>query len=103
MSTHNLINLLRPASIALIGASDHPGHMGQVTWRNLNTAGFRGRLYAVNPSHAALGGATCYPDIAALPEAPDLAVIVTPAKTAPGVAAELKAKGAKSAVIISAG
>ncbi|HVT51747.1 MAG TPA: bifunctional acetate--CoA ligase family protein/GNAT family N-acetyltransferase [Dongiaceae bacterium] len=103
MSTHNLINLLRPASIALIGASDHPGHMGQVTWRNLNTAGFKGRLYAVNPSHAALGGATCYPDIAALPEAPDLAVIVTPAKTAPGIAAELKAKGAKSAVIISAG
>ncbi|MES1152740.1 MAG: CoA-binding protein, partial [Dongia sp.] len=103
MSTHNLINLLRPKSIALIGASDQPGHMGAVTWRNLTTSGFKGRLYAVNPNHEALGGIACYPTVAALPEAPDLAVIVTPAKTLPGLTAELTAKGAKSAVVITAG
>src|SRR3569832_692185 len=103
MSTHNLINLLRPRSIDLIGASDHPGQMGQDTWRNLRNAGFKGALYAVNPNHATLDGAVCYPNVAALPEAPDLAVIVPPAKTVPDIAAELAAKGAKSAVVITAG
>ncbi|HVY97968.1 MAG TPA: bifunctional acetate--CoA ligase family protein/GNAT family N-acetyltransferase [Dongiaceae bacterium] len=103
MSTHNLVNLLRPKSIVLIGASDHPGRMGQVTWRNLRSAGFAGKLYPVNPNHATLGGDTCYPDVAALPEVPDLAVVVTPAKTLPGIAAELAAKGVKSAVVITAG
>jgi acetyltransferase len=103
MSTRNLIHLLRPKSIALIGASDHPGHMGQVTWRNLQNSGFQGRLFAVNPSHAKLGDAVVYRNVAALPEAPDLAVIVTPAATVPGIVEELAAKGAKGAVIISAG
>ncbi len=103
MSTHNLVNLLRPQSIALIGASDQPGHMGEVTWRNLGNSGFTGKLYAVNPSHASVGDAPCYPNIAALPEAPDLAVIVTPAKTIPGIVAELSVKGARSAVVITAG
>jgi acetyltransferase len=103
MSTRNLAALLRPASIALIGASDHPGHMGQVTWRNLTGSGFQGRLYAVNPAHDRLGDVPVYPKVAALPEAPDLAVIVTPAATVPGLIAELAAKGAKTAVVISAG
>src|SRR4051812_18691502 len=103
MSTRNLVQLLRPQSVALIGASDRPGHMGAVTWRNLTTSGFSGRLYAVNPRHARLGDAVVYPNIAAVPEVPDLAVIVTPAKTVPGIVGELAEKGVKAAVIISAG
>src|SRR3954464_1954975 len=103
MSTRNLTHLLRPQSIALIGASDRPGHMGAVTWRNLTTSGFSGRLYAVNPRHAQLGDAVVYPNIAAVPEVPDLAVIVTPAKAVPGIVGELADKGVKAAVIISAG
>ena len=46
--------------------------------RNLQRAGFRGRLFFVNPHHRHLGGLPVYPDVAALPEAPDLAVIATP-------------------------
>src|SRR4051794_4776395 len=103
MSTRNLASLLRPQSIALIGASDRPGHMGQVTWRNLTLSGFKGRLYPVNPHHKQLGDAVVYPNVAALPETPDLAVIVTPAATVPGIVEELAAKGVKAAIIISAG
>ena len=103
MTTRNLTSLLRPQSIALIGASDRPGHMGAVTWRNLTTSGFTGRLYAVNPHHDRLGDAKVYPSIAAVPEVPDLAVIATPAKTVPGIVAELAEKGVKAAVIITAG
>ena len=103
MSTRNLTHLLRPQSIALIGASNRPGHLGAVTWRNLRSAGFRGRLYPVNPHHARLDGAVVYPSIAAVPEVPDLAVIVTPAKTVPGIIEELSEKGVKAAVVISAG
>src|SRR3954471_17707143 len=103
MSTRNLTHLLRPQSSALIGASDRPGHMGAVTWRNLTTSGFSGRLYPVNPRHARLADSVVYPSIAAVPEVPDLAVIVTPAKTVPGIVGELADKGVKAAVIISAG
>src|SRR3954462_8715309 len=103
MSTRNLVQLLRPQSIALIGASDRPGHMGAVTWRNLTTSGFAGRLYPVNPRHARLGDAVVYPSIAAVPEVPDLAVIVTPARTVPGIVEELAEKGVKAAIVISAG
>jgi acetyltransferase len=103
MSTRNLTHLLRPASIALIGASDRPGRMGEKTWRNLTGSGFAGRLYPVNPKHRRLGAAEVYPNIAALPEAPDLAVIATPAETVPGIVEELAAKEVKAAVIITAG
>ncbi|HVO01932.1 MAG TPA: bifunctional acetate--CoA ligase family protein/GNAT family N-acetyltransferase, partial [Candidatus Cybelea sp.] len=76
---------------------------GQVTWRNLNAGGFSGKLYAVNPHHTKLGDAVVYPNVAALPEVPDLAVVATPAPTVPGIAAELAAKGVKAAVVITAG
>jgi acetyltransferase len=103
MSTRNLTSLLSPQSIALIGASDRPGSMGEKTWRNLTGSGFAGRLYPVNPKHRHLGETPVYPNVADLPETPDLAVIATPAPTVPGIIEELAAKDVKAAVIISAG
>jgi acetyltransferase len=102
MSTRNLASLLRPQSIALIGASDRPGSMGEKTWRNLTGSGFAGRLYPVNPTHQSLGEAQVYPNIAALPEVPDLAVIATPAATVPGLIEELAEKDVKATVVITA-
>jgi len=102
MSTRNLASLLRPQSIALIGASDRPGSMGEKTWRNLTGSGFAGRLYPVNPKHQSLGEAQVYPNIAALPEVPDLAVIATPAATVPGLIEELAEKDVKATVVITA-
>ena len=56
MSTRNLTSLLRPQSIALIGASDRPGRMGEKTWRNLTGSGFDDTLYGDNGPNVLEGG-----------------------------------------------
>src|SRR5690349_6839055 len=103
MSVRNLEALFNPRSIALLGASARPGSVGAVTLRNLLRAGFAGRIDLVNPRQASLSGRPVYPDVAALPEAPDLAVIATPPDTVPGLIAALGARGTKAAVVITAG
>ena len=57
----------------------------------------------VNPKYRAVAGVKAYPDIASLPETPDLAVICTPPDTVPGLVAELGARGTRAAVVITAG
>ncbi len=101
MTIRNFDKLLAPRSVALIGASPRPGSVGAVLTRNL-VAG-RVPVELVNPRHAEIGGRRCFPDVASLPEPPDLAVIATPAMTVPGLVAELGAKGTRAAVVISAG
>lgn len=103
MSIRNLTSLVAPKSVALIGAGNRPGSLGDVVWRNLRGAGFKGSLYPVNPSHAEIDGIKVYPDIASLPETPEMAVLVTPAPTVPGLIADLAKRGTKAAVVISAG
>jgi acetyltransferase len=103
MSTRNFDALFSPRSIALIGASDRPGSVGHVVGRNLLSAGFAGSILPVNPKHSEIGGRPCYRSIAALPETPDLAVVVTPAASVPGIISELADKGCRAAVVISAG
>jgi acetyltransferase len=71
--------------------------------RNLRRAGFSGELNLVNPHHRTLDGMPVYSDIASLPRIPDLAIIVTPPATVPGLIAELGACGTKAAVVITAG
>jgi acetyltransferase len=75
MTIRNLDRLLRPTSLAVIGASDRPGSVGAVAMRNLAAAGFAGTVMPVNPKHSIVGGLTAYADVADLPAAPDLAVI----------------------------
>jgi acetyltransferase len=103
MSTRNFDALFSPRSIVLIGASDRPHSVGQVVGQNLFSAGFAGRIMPVNPRRRVVGGQACFPSIDALPETPDLAVVVTPAVTVPGIIAELADKGCRAAVVISAG
>ncbi len=103
MSVRNLDKIFRPGSIALIGASAREGSVGAVTLRNMLRAGFPGPLYLVNPKYTTLNGLPVYRNIDALPSPPDLAVIVTPPKTVPGLIAALGARGTKGAVVITAG
>ncbi len=103
MSIRNFRNLFKPASVALIGASERPGSVGAVVARNLRRAGFHGELMFVNPHLSALDGQRVYPDVASLPRAPDLAVIATPPDTVPSLVMALGAKGTRAAVIITAG
>jgi acetyltransferase len=103
MTIRNLEQLLRPKSVALIGASTRPGSVGLITARNLLRSGFHGPVWFVNPKHAAIEGRACYASVAALPAAPDLAVVVTPPATIPGLIAELGRIGTRAAVVITAG
>ncbi len=102
MSIRHLDALFAPASVAVFGASERPGRVGATVWRNLH-GHFPGRLYPVNPKHRHIGGAKAYASVKALPEAPDLAVICTPADTVPGLIAELGARGTRAAVVVTAG
>lgn len=95
--------VLKPSSIVLVGASDVPGKLGDIVRRNLQESGFRGRVHYVNRSHPTIDGQPVLASVADLPESPDVAIIVTPAATVPGIVAECGRKGIRGAVIISAG
>lgn len=91
MSPYNLATLLSPASVAVIGGSDHPGSVGQVVVENLLSGGFAGPVHLVNPRRLSVAGTTWSSSIADLPEPPDLAVVIVPAAAVPPVIAELGA------------
>jgi len=70
--SHSLDSLLRPRSIAVVGASNREHSMGNWSLVNLARGGYRGAIYPVNPGSVEIGGLRCYPDLAGLPETPDL-------------------------------
>src|SRR5712671_2645068 len=69
---------LNPRSIAIIGASEHANKVGGRPLAYLARFGYRGRVYPINPHRASVQGLVAYPNVAALPEVPDLAIIATP-------------------------
>ncbi len=103
MTTRNLEFMFKPATVALIGASQKPASVGAVLSRNLFSAGFEGDIFPVNPKYDSVQGVCTFPDIAALPQAPDLAVVATPPDTVPEVIRKLGEKGSRAAVVITAG
>ena len=103
MTIRNLEYLLQPRSIALLGASNRPGSVGLIIARNLQRGGFSGPVWLVNPHHCSIEGWDCYSSIAALPATPDLGVIATPPQTVPQLIEQLAARGARAAVVITAG
>jgi len=103
MSVRNLDKLFQPRSIAVIGASTKPLSVGGTVMRNLLSGGFEGAIMPVNPKYRAIAGVLAYPGVADLPVAPDLAVICTPAASVPDLIESLGERGAKAAVVLSAG
>ncbi|MCB1379357.1 MAG: acetate--CoA ligase family protein [Alphaproteobacteria bacterium] len=103
MSIRNLKFLFAPRSIALVGASEKPGTVGQVLAQNLLAGGFKGEVTLVNPHLDALSGHPVLPDVESLASAPDLAVIATPPPTVPHLIGALGTKGTKAAIVITAG
>src|SRR5579872_4256719 len=92
-----------PENVALIGATENPGSEGRTILKNLMATPFGGTVYPVNPKRPNVLGIKAYPKIAAVPEKVDLAVVVTPAPTVPGVIRECVEAGVKGSIIISAG
>ncbi|HVQ11513.1 MAG TPA: CoA-binding protein, partial [Methyloceanibacter sp.] len=103
MTIRNLEYALRPRSIAVIGASDGGGSVGEKLTENVLGGGFAGPVYLVNPKRQRIARQDAYLSIDELPEAPDLAVIATPPDTVPGLIGALGKKGTRAAVVITAG
>ena len=103
MTIRNLDHMFAPRSVAVIGASSEPHTVGATVMANVSAGGFNGTVYAVNPRHKQIAGVRAYRDVAALPEAPDLAVLCTPPATIPALIGELGASGTKAVVVITAG
>ena len=96
--------LLRPKSVAVIGAAREPHKIGHQIVRNLIEGGYPpDRIYPINPYADKILGLKCYPSIKHVPGDVDLAVIAVPAKVVPKVLRECAEKGIKVAAIISAG
>src|SRR5512132_2352615 len=103
MPRHALAPLLAPKSVALVGATEREGALGRLVWQNLAAGGLRGSLSAVNPKHSSVFGQPCHASLGKLPQAPELAVVVTPARTVPGILDEAGAAGVRAAVVLSSG
>ncbi len=103
MSVLNLDHLLKPKSVALIGASINPESLGCVVMKNLLDGHFNGPIWPVNPKYDEVLGQPCYKDVESLPEGPDLAVIATPAGSVPDIIQRLGERGTRAAVVLSAG
>jgi acetyltransferase len=98
-----LERMFAPQSVAVIGATDRECSVGRTLLLNLANTSFHGKIYPVNPKRDEILGRKCYPNIAAIPENVDLAVLITPAPSIPGLIGECVDAGVASAVVISAG
>ncbi len=103
MTVRNLEYLLKPSSIALIGASRRAKSIGAVVAKNLFNAGFDGPIMPVNPRERSIEGVLCYNSVDDLPIAPDLGIICTPPDTVPDLVDQLGRRGTKAAIVITAG
>jgi len=95
--------IFRPHSVAVVGATEKAGSVGRTILWNLISNPFGGTVYPINPKRTNVLGVRAYPSLADVPEKIDLAVIVTPATTVPGIIKEATELGVKGAIVISAG
>ena len=92
-----------PKAVALVGATENPGSVGRTILRNLMSSPFGGTVYPVNPKRPNVLGVKAYQSLSMIPEKVDLAVIVTPPASVPGLVKECGELGIKGVVVISAG
>lgn len=95
--------IFAPKSVAVIGATERAGSVGRTILWNLISTPFGGTVYPVNPTRPSILGIRAYPSVKALPEVPDMVVVITPATTIPGIIGECADIGVKGAIVISAG
>lgn len=102
-AAHPLDAIFRARSVALIGVSADPHKLNGAPLPILRASGFRGPIYPVNPKYDAIDGLRCVARIADLPEAPDVALVLAPAREVPGAVDALARLGTRAAVVVSSG
>lgn len=96
-------SFFNPKSVAIVGASRQKGKVGYEILMNMITAGYKGKIFPVNPKTDTIEGLNCYPDLKSIGEIPDLVIIVVPAKVVPAIMQQCAKAKAKSVIIITAG
>ncbi len=99
----SLQQLIRPRSVAVVGASTDPSKLTGRPVNYLLRHGFTGAIYPVNPRVATIGDLPCFPDVASLPEAPDAAIVLLGPKSAGAAVSALAARGCGAAVVLAGG
>jgi len=97
----SLNKLLDPSTIAIVGASDRPGKVGNVILKNLESS--EARLFVVNPYDDFVDGHVSYPTVTDLPIVPDLVVIAIPAKYTVEVVEECVERGVPFVIPVASG
>ncbi len=103
MDLEALNGLLRPKSIAVVGASNKEGKIGYTVVKNLLDSHYQGAIYPINPTESLIQGLQAYPSVLDVPGTVDAAVITVPAKLVPAVTEECGKKGVKGLIIIASG
>jgi acetate---CoA ligase (ADP-forming) len=98
-----LASLIRPRSVAVIGASADPAKTSGRPVSFLQKHGFSGKIYPVNPKVGRIGELACYPDIGALPAVPDVGIVLLGAERAHLAVRELSRKGVAAAIVLASG
>ncbi|MCC7325920.1 MAG: GNAT family N-acetyltransferase [Burkholderiales bacterium] len=96
---HYLAPLLKPQSVALVGASERASSVGRTVFENLLAGGFQGSIHAVNPNHRRVFGQRSYASVAAIGKPIDLAVIAAPASAVPGILSDARARMQSAAIM----
>lgn len=99
----SLTRLLRPRSVAVVGAGRAAGTVGHAILQRLIEAGFTGQLAAVNPHAAEIAGIRCYGSLLELPAVPDLVMVAVPAAAVPSVLGDCAARRVPAVVVITSG
>ncbi|HUI53947.1 MAG TPA: bifunctional acetate--CoA ligase family protein/GNAT family N-acetyltransferase [Bryobacteraceae bacterium] len=92
-----------PKTVAVVGATENINSVGRTVLWNLVTSPFGGTVFPVNPKRPSVLGVKAYPTVSDIPEQVDLAVVVTPPPSIPGIIRECGENGVRGAVVISAG
>jgi acetyl coenzyme A synthetase (ADP forming)-like protein len=95
--------IFRPASVAVIGASNREGSVGNAIFRNILFGGYTGTLYPVNPKQASVAGVRAYATVMDIPGEVELALVIVPAAAVPEVLEQCGQKGVRGTVVVSAG
>ena len=103
MSIRNLDRIFQPATVAVVGASHDYSKVGYRVLRNMIGSGFSGVVFPVNPSRESVQGIQAFPNVAALPKTPDMAIICTPGPSVPGLVKECGDAGILGLIIVAAG
>ncbi|HNS07508.1 MAG TPA: acetate--CoA ligase family protein [Anaerolineaceae bacterium] len=103
MDKTGIEKMLRPKSVAVIGASATPGKIGYTVIKNLLKDGYKGKIYPINQKESEILGLKCYPEIGQVPGEIDSAVMCVPAKVMAEVVEECGRKGVKGALVITSG